>query len=188
MCEFLRQTRSGTACRISMASVAMAASLLFAIPGMAQDSRPATSEAAPGTSLPSTSLPSSIPVKRDQPGEAEGSSDLRWVAIVLAMGLISAAVVIARRRARPRQATPSVGVNAGAWWTQIRGVWGAVPSHEIQRVASTPLSPRHSLHVVVWDGKRLLLGCSDQSIQLLAQAPLLEDAAQPDASGKEAQL
>jgi len=40
----------------------------------------------------------------------------------------------------------------------------------VERVSSTRLSPRHSLHVVNWEGRRLLLGCSDSTIQLLAES------------------
>ena len=182
MNEMSRRMPTWSAYRISAAGFAMAACLLFAMPGAAQDARPATGESTQGTGLPS-----SIPVKREQPGENSASGDLRWVAIVLAMGLIAAAVVIARRRARPARSTASTRVATGAWWKQLGGLLDTAPSNEIQRVSSMPLSPRHSLHVVVWNGRRLLLGCTDQSIQLLAEAPSSADAAQPDAATKEAQ-
>jgi flagellar biogenesis protein FliO len=48
-----------------------------------------------------------------------------------------------------------------------------------------PLSPRHSLHVVVWNGRRLLLGCTDQSIQLLAETPSSPEVPEPVSSTKE---
>ena len=172
----------GSACRISIAGLAMTAGLLFAIPGEAQDSRPATDESTPGTSLPS-----SIPVKREQTSRDATSGDLRWVAIVLAMGLIAAAVVVARQRARSARSAASARVATGSWWRQLGGLLDTVPSREIQRVSSMPLSPRHSLHVVVWNGRKLLLGCTDQSIQLLAEAPTPAGAAQSEAAMKEAQ-
>lgn len=49
---------------------------------------------------------------------------------------------------------------------------GTASSNEIQRVSSTRLTPRHSLHVVVWNGRQLLLGCTDQTIELLAESPV----------------
>lgn len=181
MNEVLRRMHVGSACRVFIAGLAMAAGLLFAMPGEAQDSRP-----VPGESRPSTSLPSNIPVKREQTGGGATSDDLRWVAIVLAMGLIAAAVLVARQRARPARSAASARVTTGPWWRQLGGLLDTVPSHEIQRVSSMPLSPRHSLHVVVWNGRRLLLGCTDQSIQLLAEAPTPADAAQREAATKEA--
>ncbi|WP_353506082.1 flagellar biosynthetic protein FliO [Variovorax sp. J22P240] len=44
------------------------------------------------------------------------------------------------------------------------------------RLSGVRLSPRHSLHVVCWEGRRLLVGCSDHAIQLLAESPAGPDA------------
>lgn len=177
----LRQKRTGFACRLFLAGLAMAAGLLFAVPCVAQEApRTSTTE-----SVQSGSLPSNIPVKREQPGDgATPANDVGWIAIVLAMGLIAIAVVVARRRARP---ITSARAPTGAWWKQLGGLLDAVPSHEIQRVSSMPLSPRHSLHVVVWNGRRLLLGCTDQSIQLLAETPSSPEVPEPISSMKEGQ-
>jgi flagellar protein FliO/FliZ len=143
----------------------MAAGLLLALPGQAQETRTGGAQ-----SQPATSLPDSIPVKREQPSEMTGpASDRWWIGAVMAGGLLALAFVIARRRAGPAKAS-------GAWWTRFGGLLDTVPSHEIQRVSSMPLSPRHSLHVVVWNGRRLLLGCTEQSIQLLAETAATEPA------------
>jgi flagellar protein FliO/FliZ len=147
---------------------AMAAGLLLALPGEAQEAPTGGAE-----SRPAGSLPDSIPVKREQPNESTGpASDRWWIAIVMAGGLLAFVVVIARRRTGPAKTKPS-----GAWWTRFGGFLDTVPSHEIQRVSSMPLSPRHSLHVVVWNGRRLLLGCTEQSIQLLAETSSAAEAA-----------
>ena len=146
----------------------MVAGMLLALPGEAQEARTGSAE-----SQPAGSLPDSIPVKREQPNERpDPASDRWWIAIVMAGGLLALAVVIARRRARPAKAS-------SAWWTRFGGFLDTVPSHEIQRVSSMPLSPRHSLHVVVWNGRRLLLGCTEQSIQLLAETSSATELVDP---------
>lgn len=159
------------------------AGLLFAASSASQEvppGRPGATGSGQGASLPSN-----IPVKREQPGDgATPASDIGWIAIVLATGLIATAVLVARRRTRPVSAARTA---SGAWWKQLGGLLDAVPSHEIQRVSSMPLSPRHSLHVVVWNGRRLLLGCTEQSIQLLAEAPFSSEAPDLASSTKEQQ-
>ena len=163
------------ACRIFLMSLAVAVGLSVASPGEARAQAPsAAAEPAQGSSLPA-----SIPVKREQPGEAStGASDSWWIVVVVAGALLAFAVVAARRRARP------VGAK-GLWLGRFGRFFDAMPSREIQRVSSTPLSPRHSLHVVVWNGRRLLLGCTDQSIQLLAEAPAASDAEEPGPAEQE---
>lgn len=176
----LRWMRMQSAGRIFFASLAMLAGLLFAVPGTAQEARTSAAESVRGASLPSN-----IPVKREQPGDATTpANDIGWVAVVLAMGLIAIAVFVARRRTRPAAPTQAA---TGAWWRRLGGLLDAVPSHEIQRVSSMPLSPRHSLHVVVWNGRRLLLGCTDQSIQLLAETPSSPELPESNSSTKEGQ-
>ncbi|QRY35500.1 FliO/MopB family protein (plasmid) [Variovorax sp. PDNC026] len=176
----LRWMRTRSAGRIFFAGLAMMAGLLFAVPGAAQETRPGAADSVQGTTLPAN-----IPVQREQPSNGNSpANDLGWIAIVLAMGLIAIAVLVARRRSRSPMAPRA---STGAWWRRLGGLLDAVPSHEIQRVSSMPLSPHHSLHVVVWNGRRLLLGCSDQSIQLLAETPSSPDRPRQEASMKEAQ-
>jgi hypothetical protein len=167
--------RVKVACRIFLMSLAVVVGASFALPGEARAQAPsAAAESAHGGGLPAN-----IPVKREQPGEAStGSSDSWWIVVVVAGGLLAFAVVAARRRARPVEAK-------GLWWGRFGRFFDAMPSREVQRVSSTPLSPRHSLHVVVWNGRRLLLGCTDQSIQLLAEAPAALDAEEPEPAEQE---
>lgn len=118
------------------------------------------------------SLPASIPVRRDSAASGDPDFGGRWWALALPLGgLLLYGVVIGRRRRGAKVSSDALGApgNATASWLRFGGWIDKVSSNEIQRVASTRLSPRHSLHVVVWDGKRLLLGCTDQSIQVLSQ-------------------
>ncbi|MDQ0045441.1 flagellar biosynthetic protein FliO [Variovorax boronicumulans] len=132
-----------------------------------------------------TPLPSSIPVRRDSAISEDADFSGRWWALLLPVGgLLLYGVMVGRRKQAPKgaghgQAVP--GNNAAASWLRLGGWIDKVSSTEIQRVASTRLSPRHSLHVVVWDGKRLLLGCTDQSIQVLSQASVHEPGSPPNA-------
>ena len=165
--------RTGAIVRRGLLGLAVVAGLLLALPGEAQEARTDRAESQPGNSLPD-----SIPVKREPSNEMTGpASDRWWIAIFMAGGLLVLAIVIARRRTRPAKAS-------GAWWTRFGGFLDTVPSHEIQRVSSMPLSPRHSLHVVVWNGRRLLLGCTEQSIQLLAETSSAIEPADSTSAGQ----
>lgn len=122
--------------------------------------------AVDGASAPSgvASLPASIPLKRDPATDASAPvGDAAWLVFAAVMLLLVPAIIIARRRALKAK---------GPWWRHLRAVLDTTQPAEIQRVSSTRLSPRHSLHVVVWNGRRLLVGCTDQSMQLLAEAPV----------------
>jgi flagellar protein FliO/FliZ len=138
--------------------------LMLAIGGMAFAPNVRAQTAAP--SAASASLPASIPVKRDVVGEGVGpTGDAAWLAVASIGILLAFALIVARRRGG------RVGnSDAGPWWTQLRSVLGATPSHEIERVSSMRLTPRHTLHVVVWEGRRLLVGCSENAVALLAES------------------
>jgi flagellar protein FliO/FliZ len=114
----------------------------------------------------SASLPASIPVKRDVVGEGAGpASDAAWLALAAIGILLALALIVARKRGE-RSANP----NGGPWWTSLRSMLNATPSREIERVSSLRLTPRHTVHVVEWEGRRLLVGCSENSVELLAES------------------
>ncbi|WP_390342944.1 flagellar biosynthetic protein FliO [Variovorax boronicumulans] len=111
------------------------------------------------------SLPPGIPVKRDtDSSNVDDEISVRWwLAAVCIGGLAAWGFVMVRRRDKGAAVT-------GAWlgrWTQL-----AEPGapREIRRIASTRLTARHSLHVIEWNGRQLLLGCTDQAVQLLSEA------------------
>ncbi|WP_167481211.1 flagellar biosynthetic protein FliO [Acidovorax cavernicola] len=133
-----------------------------------------------------TPLPSSIPVRRDGATSEDAEFGGRWWALLLPVGgLLLYGLMVGRRKQASKGAGHPVPGNAAASWLRLGGWIDKVSSTEIQRVASTRLSPRHSLHVVVWDGKRLLLGCTDQSIQVLSQASNHEPVPSPAARESE---
>ena len=139
--------------------VVMVAGLLLSPSLWAQDVQ--------GTSAASASagLPANIPVKREQTDGLGGpKGDHGWLAIGIALALLGIGVVAMRKRLR------SSGSRRPGW-RSLRNLLDPGPSPEIAQSSSTRLSPRHSLHVVEWNGRRLLLGCSEHAIRLLAEAP-----------------
>jgi hypothetical protein len=167
-----RQPRIG-ACQLGLVCGMVAAGLLLVTPTIhAQSTRDSGNAVALSGS---TSLPSSIPVKREQPSDATGSAgDRWWIAILVAGGLLAGALAVARRQ------VSSAEKACGSSWMRFGGMLGTGSAHEIERVSSTRLSSGHSLHVVVWGGRRLLLGCTAQSIQLLAETSTPEQEASPE--------
>lgn len=166
------QPRIG-ACKSGLVCGMVAAGLLLVTPTLhAQSTRDSGNTVALSGG---TSLPSSIPVKREQPSDANGSAgDRWWIAILAAGGLLAGALAVARRK------SGGAMKGRGASWMRFGGMLDTASSREIERVSSTRLSSGHSLHVVVWGGRRLLLGCTAQSIQLLAETSTPEQEASPE--------
>lgn len=122
-----------------------------------------------------TGLPASIPVKRDSDSAPPGGSSRAWaLAPLLLVGALLLGLAWVRWRSQPGAAPGTPTANAtgeeswSRWWRASRGHASDGPA----RLSSARLTPRHSLHVVQWEGRRLLVGCSDQSIRLLAESPL----------------
>jgi len=89
-----------------------------------------------------------------------------WVGLLALIALIAlaAAVYAASRRAQD-------GPGGGRWWTRVRALMLSAPPSALVCSASMRLTPRHSVHVVEWEGRRLLVGCGEQSICLVAESP-----------------
>lgn len=104
---------------------------------------PSPVAATAGTS----SLPSSIPVKREATDDGARGAGVGTLGIAAVFVLVAAAVLVARKKTRA----------------------AALPS-ELARSSCIRLTPRHSLHVVEWEGRRLLVGCSEQTICLVADS------------------
>ena len=121
------------------------------------------------------SFPESIPLRRevhDTPSAASG--ELVWLGLLVPLVLL---LFLILRRIREAHGARSVGGDGDA--TSVLG-WlkgkahGAVHLRESKR-----LTPTHSLHEVEWRGRVLLIGCSGQAVQLLAEVP----ASAPESAG-----
>ncbi len=122
------------------------------------------------------SFPASIPLRRDPPEGA--SADSTGVSGMAALGLLLLVAVFAwawwrKRRAAGAQAIKDAGTAAASPATlQPWGRWLGLPAaREVRTLGSTRLTAKHSLHEVQWQGRRLLIGCADQAICLLAETP-----------------
>ncbi len=129
-------------------------------------------------------IPESIPVRRDGATTTEDRSPAR--ALVLTAMLAIIAVVVVRKYRVPLGASPlqgSKGSNLLSRWFRP-----AVRPDGVRLLHSLRLTPRSTVHVVQWDGRELLVGCSDQGVVLLgernAASPPGDEAAIAPAEGK----
>jgi hypothetical protein len=114
-------------------------------------------ETARQSAPPGSTLPE-LPLRRDA-SDAPGSSAIGWIAVALVA--VVAGTLYWTRRA-PRLAVRSAGVSA----SQARS-----------------LTAHASLHVVEWEGERLLLACTAQSVAVLSRR-----GSDPDAAGPQPQV
>lgn len=120
-------------------------------------------------------LPRTIPFKQDSsPASNDASPSLAAIALVVLCGLAGSAWWAWRKRV---PAGGAGGAGKGSRW------WGVMPSQKnLLHHGSTRLSPRHSVHEIEWRGRRLLIGCADQTMTLLSEravAGSTEEAATP---------
>jgi len=106
--------------------------------------------ANPPAAAAGAAIPSDIPLKREAPREsASPIRSLAWAGLAGAAALGVATVAARRRRL---------------------GLGSQPMPASIQRAGSLRLSPRHTLHVIHWEGRRLLVACGDSSMQLLTES------------------
>ena len=125
------------------------------------------------------SLPASIPLKRDPPADmAAGATGMDFGGMA-GLGLLLIVAVFAwawwRRRMAGGQATAAAARTSPPW---AQWLGAARTRAGITTLASSRLTPRHSVHEVQWQGKRLLIGCAEHSICLLAEVPVADAPAQ----------
>ncbi len=114
-------------------------------------------------------LPESIPLRREPEGSGAPvpAAELAWMGLFIFLIALS---VVAWRRHRARNGTPRAPAARGAlgrWMVRVQQRSG----RDVELVSSTRLTPQHSLHEVQWQGRRLLVGCSPQSISVLSESP-----------------
>lgn len=117
------------------------------------------------------SLPETIPVRREPDSSSLPSYDAGPALICAGLAIALALVWITiwqRRKPRSQQAAPQGLLDR---WLPHR-----LPGDLVVK-SSTRLTPHHSVHQVDWNGRRLLIGCANQSITLLSELPPATDAA-----------
>lgn len=115
---------------------------------------------AAGTVLPV------LPFKRD----AEAESLLVQYSSVLALLLLVLLLALAFALAR-RGGYRFAGGRQWSQWNWRRALKLPAGDAEIRIVATRRLDARSSLHVIDWEGSRLLIGRSDQGLTLLGERP-----------------
>ena len=116
-------------------------------------------------------LPDSIPLRRESPmgagfGDSADFSGLAAIGLLLIFAIF--AVAWWRKHHAPRGDANATNAPQPRWARWL----GAQRSKRVTPLGSTRLTPKHSLHEIEWQGKRLLIGCAEQSICLLAEMPV----------------
>jgi flagellar biogenesis protein FliO len=106
---------------------------------------PAQAQSMPPRSAASVTRFPELPLRRDA---ASGTGVAGWLVIVLVLAA-AAGLVWKRRFAGPARSTPGIVV-----------------------AASRPLTTHASLHVVEWEGERLLLACTPGSADVISRRPI----------------
>lgn len=113
----------------------------------------------------------SIPVRREpDAGQSAAGSELAWVGALILVVVLVLSFWARLRNARAGRKDSRGAPPAVNWWSRLQGRSASTPLI----VVSTRLTPTHSLHDVEWQGRRLLVGCSAQSILVLSEAPTVE--------------
>lgn len=113
-------------------------------------------------------LNESIPVRREPDAVASAAgSELTWMGALVLVVVLLFAVRGKLRRTGAGKKGADLGKPAAHWLTRLQGKSANAPSV----LGSTRLTPTHTLHDVEWQGRRLLVGCSSQSIQVLSEVP-----------------
>lgn len=112
------------------------------------------------------SLPSSIPLRRD-PVPGSGAEDHFPGVAVIAVLLVVAVFAWSWWRGKRRAGSAAGGIGLAAWL-------GTPAPGPIRRVASIHLTPRHTVHEIEWQGRKLLVGCSEQGVSVLSEAPIAD--------------
>ena len=157
----------------------MAACLLFGHAAAYAQNAAAPAAASPPASIASAPvvLPKTIPFKQDSASASgDASPSLAAVVLALLLGLAGLGFWAWRKRALASGAESAASAGRGLRW------WGATSSKKnLLLHGSTRLSPRHSVHEIEWRGRRLLIGCADQTMTLLSERAVPES---PEAEDK----
>lgn len=121
-------------------------------------------------------IPSTIPLRREpEQASAEPAAEIAWMGVFVLLVLLA---FVAWRKRRNGAVMPDAA-NADGFWSRWTAGIPFRQSRPVQLVSSTRLTTQHSMHEVVWQGRRLLIGCAPQSVALIAEVPSDEAAPTP---------
>ncbi len=116
----------------------------------------AFAQTPPSTAASGQAQFSQLPLRRDT-GLGESIAESAGWAVLFVAVLAAAGFVMVRRRALP-------GLGPGSHWLRP-----AAKTSVPKALWRTSLTQQASLHLVEWQGEELLLGCTPQSVSLLAR-------------------
>lgn len=125
-------------------------------------------------------LPETIPLLREASNPAtDKASDLSGLlGFTLVLLFVALALLWWRSRAKTQESShKNTGqpIGLARWLTGSRRA-------SVKLLGATHLANKHSLYEVEWQGKHLLIGCSSQSMQLLAETSPVESACRDNGS------
>lgn len=115
-------------------------------------------------------MSANLPLRRDKPDNDAGNAGF-GLGVTLLAGLLGLALFFVIRR-RP-------GSSAPAWKDLLSVKVSGKGQGTLSRVSSQTLTAQASVHVVTWHGEELLLGCTPQSVTVLARHPAPPQASAP---------
>lgn len=130
----------------------------------------AATATAMATGAPTGGMSANLPLRRDKPDNGAGTAGLGF-GMALLVGLICLAIYVAMPR-RGGQGRP-------AWKDLLSGNVSSKGQGTLSRISSQTLTPQASVHAVTWHGEELLLGCTPQSVTVLARHPVSTQASVP---------
>jgi Flagellar biosynthesis protein, FliO len=146
----------------------------------------ATESAAPAVELSpaeSQKIPSDIPLRRDTASDAANPAATVWPTTAVLLGLAALLGWSLRRKRLGKSAAASVpGSRHHPMWPMPIGRWLAgSATAPVQVLSNQRLTPRHSVHLIQWQGRTYLLGCAEHHVTVIDSAPLADGTVpQPD--------
>jgi hypothetical protein len=117
---------------------------------------PAPLEISRGSS--SARLPADLPLKRESSQAPAGGR--------AGVPFVFGAAAVLRRHSRGAKGGPAMDRSLAAW---LRRFSPSAQEHSLRVLQSARLTARASVHVLKWDGREWLIGCTEQGVSVMGQ-------------------
>jgi hypothetical protein len=124
---------------------------------------PAPLEISRGSS--SARLPADLPLKRES-SQAPAGSRAATPFVLAATLLVFGGAALLRRYSRAAKGQPATDRSLAAW---LRRFSPSAQEHSLRVLQSARLTARASVHVLKWDGREWLIGCTEQGVTVMGQ-------------------